>query len=208
MEKLAQLRHPSPTDPLRILSSACLLGFLCGYDESSYGSHPHILRLWQEPKVEIYRYCPEDAAFGTPRELCDIHGGNGFDVLEGKAKVINERGLDWTEPMLRVSERMLQFAQENKVELCILMDMSAACGSQVISDGSRLAADRKYQKGPGVCAAQLMRHGFTVISQRDFASLEQLYAKIDAGHEIDVSAKDYHETDWYKAYFNASDGKG
>ncbi|MDZ7614302.1 MAG: hypothetical protein U5K51_11815 [Flavobacteriaceae bacterium] len=61
--------------------------------------------------------------------------------------------------------------------------------------------NKVYQIGAGVCAAQLMRNGFVVISQRDFASLEILYSKIDPEHVISVEAKDHHETDWYKEYF-------
>ncbi len=82
------------------------------------------------------------------------------------------------------------------------MDISAACGSQVIYDGNRFAPDKKYKIGAGVCAALLMRRGFKVISQRDFASLELLYAKLDAGHNINYAAKDHHEIEWYKTYFN------
>ena len=134
--------------------------------------------------------------------MCDLHGGTGEDVLDGKAKMLSESGKDWSEGIIKASEKMLQVAQANDVELCIMMDVSAACGSQVIYDGNRFAEEPKYQIGMGVCAAQLKRHGFQVISQRDYASLEILYSKLDANHQVNESALDHHEIEWYKEYFN------
>jgi uncharacterized protein YbbK (DUF523 family) len=198
---LQTLRIPTPSGPLRVLVSACLLGTLCGYDGSSYGDHPGAKRLTDYDTIRLIRFCPEDYAFGTPRELCDIHGGTGLDVLEGRARVLTESGLDWTEGMIRASEAMLDLARRRRVELAVLMDISAACGSQVIYDGSRLSENPTYQIGMGVCAAQLHRYGIPVISQRDFASLEILYRKLDPSHRVDPTAIDHHETDWYKAYF-------
>jgi len=195
------LRTPTLSDPLHVLVSACLLGTLCGYDGSSYGDYPGAKRLVDYDTIRLIRFCPEDYAFGTPRELCDIHGGTGLDVLEGRARVLTESGVDWTEGMIRASEAMLDLAQSRQVELAVLMDISAACGSQVIYDGSRLSEKPTYQVGMGVCAAQLHRHGIPVISQRDFASLEILYRKLDPDHRLDPNAIDHHETDWYRAYF-------
>ncbi len=45
------------------------------------------------------------------------------------------------------------------------------------------------------------KNGFKVISQRDFASLEILYSKIDNSHLIDIAKKDHYEIEWYKEYF-------
>lgn len=97
---------------------------------------------------------------------------------------------------------MLEIAIAEQVELAVLMDVSAACGSQVIYSGNRFAENKVYQVGAGVCAALLMRHGIKVISQRDFASLEILYSRIDPGHHIDSSRLDHHEIEWYRTYFN------
>jgi len=98
--------------------------------------------------------------------------------------------------------KMLQIAQENDVELAVMMDVSGACGSQVIYNGSRFSENPMYQIGMGVCAAQLDRNGIKIISQRDLASLEILYSKIDPNHHIDKTKLDHHEIEWYKAYFN------
>ena len=105
------------------------------------------------PSVKPVTFCPEDFAFGTPRDLPDIHGGDGFAVLEGRARVLTQKGEDCTAGMLGAAHEMLRIALEHRIDLAVLMDMSAACGSQVISDGCRLVAARKYQQGPGVAAA-------------------------------------------------------
>ena len=124
---------PEFTDdhPLRVPVSACLLGVTCGVDGTSYGApFPHIERLLGLPNVRTVAFCPEDFAFGTPRETPDIHGGTGSDVLDGRARVLSESGQDWTAPMVRAAEAMLPVAQHNRVHLALLTDISAACGTR------------------------------------------------------------------------------
>lgn len=200
-EYLRNLRSPNRENPLRILTSACLGGIKCGYDGSSYGEHPDVLDIINLSNTNVVSFCPEDFSFGTPRAMCDIHGGDGFDVLDGKAKVLTEHGEDWSEGLIKASEKMLELAQTNNIELAIMMDVSASCGSQVIYDGNRFSENKKYQIGMGVCAAQLKRNGFEVISQRDFASLEILYSKLYPNYKIDQSKLDHNEIEWYREYF-------
>lgn len=195
------LRTPSKEQPLRILLSACLAGITCGYDGTSNGTYPSALKLLNYETVSIVKFCPEDFSFGSPREMCDIYGGTGLDVLEGKAKVLTESGIDWTSGMISAAEKLLEIAKKEAIEIAVLMDISAACGSQVIYNGNRFSENKVYQIGAGVCAALLIKNGFKVISQRDFASLELLYAKIDSEHQLDITKKDHHETQWFKAYF-------
>jgi uncharacterized protein YbbK (DUF523 family) len=201
INEIKSLREFTPTDPLRLFISSCLRGEKCGVDGSSYGEFPWIQKLISLPNVKPAFFCPEQFSFGTPRAMPDIHGGNGFDVLDGEAKVLTDKGEDWTSGMLRAAEKMLDLAKIQDTEIAVLMDMSAACGVQVISDGCRLIEGRKYQKGPGVCAALFIRNGIKVISQRDFKILEVLSNKLDKSHRIDESKRDHHETDWYRDYF-------
>ena len=198
---LKNLRIPTTENPLRILVSSCLLGVKCGVNGDNYGEYASVLRLLNYENIKFIHFCPEDFVFGTPREMCDIYGGNGLDVLEGKAKVLTTSGIDWTEGMINASERMLEIAQSNNIELAIMMDVSAACGNHVIYDGNRYAEDKKYQIGMGDCGAQLHKAGFKIISWREYESLEILYSKIDANHQIDLSAKDFDQHEWYQEYF-------
>ncbi len=201
---LQSLRQPTVEQPLRILMSACLTGITCGYDGSANGEYPSAMWFLNQPNVRLTTFCPEEFSFGAPREMCDIHGGTGADVLDGKARVLTESGIDWSEGMIKAAHKMLEIAQRQEIELAIMMDISAACGSQVIYDGNRFAPEKKYQIGAGVSAALLMRHGIHIISQRDYASLEIVYAKVDPTYVIDPSRKDHHEIDWYRNYFQLS----
>lgn len=200
-EYLRNLRIPTKDTPLRILMSACLSGIACGYDGTANGEYPTALKILKYDTVKIVKFCPEEFSFGSPREMCDIHDGTGFDVLDGKARLLTESGADWTDGIIKASEKMLDIAKQEKIELAILMDISAACGSQVIYNGNRFSENKTYQIGAGVAAALLIKNGFKVISQRDFASLEILYSKIDTKHIIDNSKLDHHEMPWYKEYF-------
>ncbi|MFZ1989681.1 MAG: DUF523 domain-containing protein [Alphaproteobacteria bacterium] len=200
-EDFRRFAEATAQSPLSILMSGCLGGELCGFDGSNYGGPGFLAALFSLPNVRITRFCPENFAFGTPRALCDIHGGNGFDVLDGKARVLTESGEDWTSRALAAAERMLQIAHEADAGLAVLMDISASCGSQVIYDGNRRVPSPKYQRGPGVCAARLMRAGIPVISQRDFATLSRLFDALGASFPSAVPRHDHHETDWYRDYF-------
>ena len=186
--------------PLPLLVSACLTGVPCGVDGSSYGApYPHTSRLLHLPNVHVLAFCPEDFAFGTPRATPDIHGGTGFDVLDGTARVLSDTGEDWTAEMVGAAEAMVRVAQENDVRLALLMDISAACGSQVIYDGSRSAG--RHQAGQGVCAALLIRHGIKVLSQRDHRTLDAVLSRLDSTYRSHPAAQDHHQTPWYLETF-------
>ncbi|MCB0804049.1 MAG: DUF523 domain-containing protein [Flavobacteriales bacterium] len=200
-EYLNNLRIPTKENPLRVLTSACLLGEMCGVDGTSNGKYPSALKLMQYQNVKLIPFCPEDYVFGTPRETPDCEGGTGDDVLDGRARVITQTGKDISSEMIRASLKMLSIAQENDVELALMMDSSAACGSQVIYNGSRFSENPIYQIGMGVCAAQLNRNGIKIVSQRDYASLEILYSKIDPFHIIKKDAIDHDQIEWYNDYF-------
>jgi uncharacterized protein YbbK (DUF523 family) len=192
----------TPERPLELLVSACLTGAPCGVDGTSYNApYAHTGRLLHLPNVHVLAFCPEDFAFGTPRATPDIHGGTGFDVLDGTARVLSDTGEDWTAEMLGVAETMLRVAQKNDVHLALLMDISAACGSQVIYDGPR--SEGRHQAGQGVCAALLIRHGVKVLSHRDHRTLDAVLSKLDPAYQVDPAALDHHETLWYVETFGS-----
>jgi uncharacterized protein YbbK (DUF523 family) len=154
--------------------------------------------------LEVLRaisFCPEDSGIGTPRTMPDIHGGDGHDVLDGRARVLDEHGTDLTEKMIVGARNMLAHAQAHRVELAILTDMSAACGSQVISRGCRLVERREFVAGVGVATALLLRNGVPAVSQRDHRTLGRIRALLDPGFTPDPASIDHHETEWYLSYF-------
>lgn len=193
--------RPTAEQPLVVLMSACLGGVGCGVDGGTNGDHAPLRSWLYRPEVRVVKFCPEDLSFGTPRMTPDIHGGNGFDVLDGKATVRAEDGTDWTEGLVRAAYAMRDLVLKEKVDLAILMDISAACGNSVVYLGSRFSPNKVYQKGPGVAGAALMRAGIPVISQRDDRSLRLLRDLLDGTRTTDGAELDHWEKEWYQGYF-------
>jgi uncharacterized protein YbbK (DUF523 family) len=153
--------------------------------------------LFALPTLRVIPFCPEQHALGTPRTMPDIHGGDGADVLAGRARVLDEHGADLTAKMIEGARAMIAHAKAERVELAILTDSSAACGSQVISDGCRLVEARRFQKGVGVATAALLEAGIAVVSQRDFHTLALLRARLDPTSDGPTDdARDHHEHPW------------
>jgi uncharacterized protein YbbK (DUF523 family) len=200
-EAVLALRTPTASNPWRVLVSGCLAGLPCGVEGTDYGLGAAMRELLATKTLQAFTFCPEEVGMGTPRTMPDIHGGDGFDVLDGHARVLDEHGTDLTDKMLVGARGMLAFAIAKRVELAILTDMSAACGTQVISDGCRLVAERRYLQGVGVAAALLLRNGIAVVSQRDHRTLGMLRARLDPAAFPDPAALDHHETPWYTGYF-------
>ncbi|MEO9140735.1 MAG: DUF523 domain-containing protein [Polyangiaceae bacterium] len=190
----------TPAEPLCVMISGCLAGRRCGVDGTSYGEHPLVARLLSMPNVRAIDFCPEDAAFGTPRATPDISGGDGFDVLAGRARMIDDTGHDGTDAIVAASETMRDRAVAARVHLAVLMDISAACGSSVIYNGPR--SHKVYRLGPGVAAALLLRAGIPVVSQRDERTLARIIQKVGAPVEdVVTDGFDHYERDWYVKTF-------
>jgi uncharacterized protein YbbK (DUF523 family) len=201
-DAVARLRAPTPEDPWRVLLSGCLAGWACGVEGTDYGLRS-AAPAWL-PQVTVIPFCPEDVGLGTPRVMPDIHGGDGFDVLDGRARVLAPDGADLTEGMLRGARAMLEHALRARVDMAVLTDMSAACGSQVISLGCRLVERRAWQKGVGVATAMLLRAGIPVVSQRDFRTLARLHQRLDPAYGVPEGVRDHHEHPWVLANLTAS----
>jgi uncharacterized protein YbbK (DUF523 family) len=199
---VARLREPTADDPWRVLLSGCMAGMKCGVDATDYGFGGVMDVFFATPFATAYPFCPEDVGLGTPRGWPDIHGGDGMDVLDGGAQVLDQDGNNQTQGMITGAEAMTLFAKQERVDFAILMDMSGACATQIISDGSRFIEDRAYRMGVGVAAASLLRAGVPVVSQRDFRSLDALRARVDPTHTLNPEALDHHETLWYRKYFS------
>jgi uncharacterized protein YbbK (DUF523 family) len=195
----------SAAAPLRILASACQLGVPCGTDATSYGAPgADVRRLMTLPTVELVGFYPEDVAFGTPRRVPDIVGGDGFDVLDGRARVLADDGEDWTDAMVAAAHDMVALARRRRVHLALLTDVSAACGSQVIYAGARSGG--VHRPGVGVCTALLIRHGFPVMSPRDLGTFDELLGRLDPTYRAPAGRVDHHQSAWYRDTFGGSGG--
>ncbi|MGE7765980.1 DUF523 domain-containing protein [Peribacillus sp. NPDC096540] len=143
-----------------ILVSSCLAGLEVRYN-GTHSLDNRILRLLEEKKA--ITVCPELlGGFAIPREPAEIVGGEGEDVLDGKATIIEKSGRDVTELYLKGAHLTLQKAQEVGATLVVLKENSPSCGSATIYNGEFKGMKKG---GNGVTAALLKRHGFTVTSE-------------------------------------------
>lgn len=195
-EAIDTLRKPTPEEPLRILTSGCLAGRPVGIDATDYGLGARLASWCDLERVKFFSFCPEDYGIGTPRQMPDLHGGDGRAFWQGRARILDEEGRDQSDAMRAGAEAMLAYARENRVELCVLTDTSAACGTQIVYEGFRLKT-RNYTRGIGVAAALLDANGFLVVAQRDDFTLERVREIVDPGYVARADAKDFHESDWY-----------
>ncbi|MDP5274308.1 DUF523 domain-containing protein [Chengkuizengella axinellae] len=146
-----------------ILVSACLAGDECRYN-ATHKLDSSIQTLAEEGKAALA--CPELlGGFSTPRQPAEIVGGNGLDVINGTAKVIDKSGKDVTDLYINGAEKTLEMAQSIKAEYVILKENSPSCGSCYIYNGE---FNGTKVIGLGVTTALLKKHGFKVISEEDY----------------------------------------
>ena len=144
---------------MKILVSACLLGVNCRYDGGNSRDENAINRLKMDELIPV---CPEEAGgLSTPRPPVEIVGGDGNDVLDGKAKVMTVDGEDKTEEFLKGARHALELAQSQGATCVILKAKSPSCGCGTIYDGSFSGT---LISGDGVTTALLKRHGIEVIT--------------------------------------------
>ncbi|WP_088014359.1 DUF523 domain-containing protein [Gottfriedia acidiceleris] len=149
-----------------ILVSSCLAGLEVRYN-GSHSLDNRIQKLLQENRA--ITVCPELlGGFLTPREPAEIVGGDGEDVLDGKAKVVEKSGRDVTELYIKGAYDTLRKAQEVNATIIVLKEYSPSCGSAMIYNGDFKA---KKVVGNGVTTALLKRNGLRVISEEKLTDI-------------------------------------
>jgi len=109
-----------------VLISSCLLGVSCRYDGNGSGC-PGIVN--KASSINIIPFCPEQlGGLPTPRLPATIVGGDGMDVLSGKARVINSKGEDITGAFRKGAEEALKLARLFKAKIGVLKERSPSCG--------------------------------------------------------------------------------
>lgn len=146
-----------------IVISACLGGIACRYDGNDNLVSKIEELLQKEDTVLI---CPEVlGGLPTPRPSAEIIGGNGDDVLDGKAKVMTKDGEDVTAAFVNGGYKALEQIKNLNPEYIILKERSPSCGSSTIYTGE---FNGNKQTGYGVTTALFKRNGFKVISEEEF----------------------------------------
>ena len=151
----------SPINPssrpknIPLLISGCLLGIHCRYDGKTCGIIPifHMVA-----PITLVPCCPEQlGGLSTPRLPARIVGGDGVDVLSGKARVIQRAGEDVTDAFKKGAQETLALAQLFGVRIALLKDESPSCGL------STPYCEKAGGIGMGVTAALLDSSGIHIM---------------------------------------------
>jgi uncharacterized protein YbbK (DUF523 family) len=139
------------------LVSACLLGIKCNFEGKDF-KNEKVVNEFHEGN--LYPVCPEIiGGLTSPRIPAEIINGDGNDVLENKAIVKNEQGIDVTEKFVQGAYKVLEIAKTLKIKEAILIEKSPSCGTDEIFDGT---FSFKFKKGDGVTSALLKRNGIKI----------------------------------------------
>ncbi|HWT68361.1 MAG TPA: DUF523 domain-containing protein [Pseudomonas sp.] len=159
----------------KILVSRCLLGHRVRYDGGASGPFDQLQQWLDEGRV--VPLCPEVAGgLPTPRAAAEIAGGQGVDVLEGRAAVITTEGEDVSAQFLSGARQALERVQEHGIRIAVLKANSPSCGNRLIYDGTFSGVK---VSGEGVTAALLRRHGVQVFSELELAQAARALAMLD-----------------------------
>ena len=108
------------------ICSACLTGRKCRYDGEA---RPDEMIKTRFEAGELKAVCPECLG-GLPIPRCpsEIVGGDGADVLDGKARVLAQDGSDRTAEFLEGAKGMLEEVQCCGAARVYLKAKSPSCG--------------------------------------------------------------------------------
>lgn len=128
------------------LISACLMGLKTRYDGRVIANDACRRTFSGAVCIPV---CPEQlGGLPTPRVAADLTGGNGHDVLAGRARVITVDGLDVTQNFILGARQVLEIAKLQQITKVFLKARSPSCG---------------LNPRVGVTAALLQAEGFTVV---------------------------------------------
>ena len=109
---------------MRVLVSACLLGYNCKYNGKN-NLNSKIVELLKTH--EVIPVCPEMfGGLSCPRIPCEKVGD----------RILDKEGNDCTKQFITGAEEALNIAKEKQVDFAILQKRSPSCGNSVIYDGT------------------------------------------------------------------------
>ena len=151
-----------------LLVSACLLGQPVRYDGHGKAlPAPELFELTRH--YQLFSICPEcQGGLPTPRPSAEISGGDGSDVLDGRARVITQIGQDVSRAFIDGARQALDSAIQHGCRQALLKANSPSCGNRQIYSGH---FDQQLQPGSGVTAALLQRHNIIVSNENEIDGL-------------------------------------
>jgi uncharacterized protein YbbK (DUF523 family) len=160
MQNLAEPSNGQP-GPEPILVSACLLGLLTRYDNTSK-RNDNVLRWLERERLLPIPVCPEQlAGLPTPRERTCFLCGDGRDVIAGNGTVATFTGQPMNPAFLRGARETLKIARLTGCRRALLKERSPSCGVHRIHRGGGMVG------GMGVTAALLAAAGIILQSEED-----------------------------------------
>ena len=137
--------------------SGCLVGIDCRFDGKNRISTDLIEDF---KKGELIPLCPEQlGGLPTPRPPSRIVNGNGYDVLDGRTRVVNQKRDDVTEKIIKGATEVLKITKILDVEEAVLESKSPSCGCGRIYD----EISGELVESCGVLTALLKRNGVRAI---------------------------------------------
>jgi uncharacterized protein YbbK (DUF523 family) len=154
----------------KVLISACLLGKNCRYN----GGHSQLNEL-NKLDVEWIPVCPEESGgLGTPRPSAEMQG-SAEDILNGKGKVLTNKGKNVTQEFIRGADKSLQSGLEVGVKTAILKSKSPSCGIGKIYDGS---FTKTLKTGEGIFAHLCHKNDIECFSSDNINQIKKTLAKL------------------------------
>jgi uncharacterized protein YbbK (DUF523 family) len=154
----------------KVLISACLLGKNCRYN----GGHSQLNEL-NKLDVEWIPVCPEESGgLGTPRPSAEMQG-SAEDILNGKGKVLTNKGKNVTQEFIRGADKSLQSGFEVGVKTAILKSKSPSCGIGKTYNGS---FTKTLKIGEGIFAHLCHENDIECISSDNINQIKKTLAKL------------------------------
>ena len=146
-----------------LLLSACLAGVPCRFDGSHKVLPTEVLEKLLRENVVVLA-CPEICGdLPVPRDQISIVGGDGGDVLEGRARASTSSSQDVTQNLITGARCILSLCQKLGIKRAILKSKSPSC-----SVGFLLDRGQHLYRGDGVTAALLQANSIECKPSTDF----------------------------------------
>ncbi len=138
----------------RVIVSTCLTGIRCRYDGGDARNEALEGLLTGAEPLPL---CPEElGGLPTPRPAAEIEAGDGNDVLDGRAAVLDENSRDVTANFIEGAKEGLRQAITEGAKRAIMKEKSPSCGVRQIKRKGKVI------EGSGVFTALLKKEGFHV----------------------------------------------
>jgi phosphoribosylglycinamide formyltransferase 1 len=147
--------------------SACLLGIPCRYDGKSKINKKTIELLSEYTVLPI---CPEVlSGFPVPRVPMEFKEGDGSFIIEGRGKLVNERGKDLGKEMKKGVESAFEIINTIQCVGVILKENSPSCGINFVYQNGSLI------RGMGVFASLLSKNSINILSDVNLTNFKSKF---------------------------------